>query len=78
MASSRRGYRSQSPDPRPFISLKEFRRPLAVLVVVDWIAERAGLTTWYLGLDAHFLELAKDRSEKRLRDEFRSVPFVPH
>lgn len=32
----------------------------------------------YLGLKAHFLELAKERSEKRLREAFRSVPFEPY
>jgi len=32
----------------------------------------------YLGLKAHFLELAKDRSEARLRNEFWHVPFEPY
>lgn len=32
----------------------------------------------YLGLKAHFHELAKDRSEKRLREEFWNVPFEPY
>lgn len=32
----------------------------------------------YLGLKAHFFELARDRSEKRLREAFRSIPFEPY